>query len=210
VTYNRRTVLTITPPSVLPISVADAKSFLNVEGTADDVLIEAFINAAADAIRQYCKRSLSPETLELRMDGFPTASLDRLDRLGPGVHVVSYPWMLGSPDVIDLPFGPVASITSITTYARDNTSAVFDVANYGFDIGRVYLNEGAVWPSDIRRADAVAIRYVSGASPIPYAILQAMRTHVAAMYECREGCEMPAACKAMLGPYRRLDQMGFE
>jgi len=208
--YNRRTVSIITAPSALPVSVADMKLFLNVEGTADDNLIGAFINAAADAVRQYCHRSVMPETLELRMDGFPRSSMDRLDRLGSGVHVVSIPWMEGNPDVIDLPFGPVASITSITTYGRDNVAAVFDTDNYGFDASRVYLNEGAVWPTEVRRADAVAIRYVSGAVPVPAAILQGIRTHVAAMYECREGCEMPAACKAVLGPYRRLDQMGFE
>jgi hypothetical protein len=208
-TYNRRTVSIITAPASLPVSVADAKLFLNLEGTADDALVEAFIYAAADAVRQYCKRSLVAETLELRMDGFPQYSLDRLDRLGPGVHMVSIPHEEGAPNVIDLPFGPVASITSITSYARDNSSAVFSSANYGFDVGRVYLNEGSTWPSDLRRIDAVAIRYVSGTSPIPYAILQAIKIHVAAMYECREGCEMPMVCKAMLGPYRRLDQMGF-
>jgi hypothetical protein len=206
---NRRTVSIITAAASLPVSVADAKLFLNIEGTADDALIEAFIYAAADAVRQYCKRSLVAETLELRMDGFPQYSLDRLDRLGAGVHMVSIPYVEGAPNVIDLPFGPVASITSITTYARDNSSAVFSAASYGFDAGRVYLNEGSTWPSDLRRVDAVAIRYVSGTSPIPYAILQSIKIHVAAMYECREGCEMPMACKAMLGPYRRLDQMGF-
>ena len=209
-TYNRRTVSIITAPASLPVSVADCKAFLNVEGTADDALIEAFINAAADAVRQYCRRSLVAETLELRLDGFPRYNSDRTDRLGPGVHVVSVPFIEGSPNVIDLPFGPVASITSITTYARDNTGTVFSSANYGFDAGRVYLYEGSSWPADLRRVDAVAIRYVSGTSPIPSAIVQALKTHVAAMYECREGCEMPAACKAMLGSYRRLDLMGFE
>jgi len=209
-TYNRRTVSIITPPASLPVSVAEMKAFLNIDGTADDALIEAFIYAATEAVRQYCRRSIVAEMLELRLDGFPQYNSDRLDRLGPGVHVVSVPFIEGTPNVIDLPFGPVASITSITTYARDNTSAVFSSANYGFDAGRVYLYEGSVWPSDLRRVDAVAIRYVSGTSPVPYPILQAIKTHVAAMYECREGCEIPAASKAMLGPYRRFDQMGFE
>lgn len=209
-TINRRTVTIITAPASLPVSVTDCKAFLNIEGTADDALIEAFIYAAADAVRQYCRRSLVAETLEIRFDGFPRYNSDRLDRLGGGVHVVSVPFLEGTPNVIDLPFGPVASITSVTTFARDNTSAVFSSANYGFDASRLYLYEGASWPSDLRRVDAVAIRYVSGTSPIPPAILQAIKTHVAAMYECREGCEMPAACKSMLGAYRRLDQMGFE
>lgn len=206
---NRKTVTIITPPASLPVSVADAKAFLNVEGTADDAMIEAFIYAAVDSIRQYCRRSIGTETLELRMDGFTARDDDAVMALGPGMHTVSLPVLLGRADVIDLPFGPVGSITSITTYGRDNVSAVFSAANYGFDRSRVYLNESASWPSNLRAFDAVAIRYVSGDATVPAAILQAIKTHVAAMYECREGCEMPAACKAMLGAYRRLDQMGF-
>lgn len=209
-TYNRRTVSVITAPSTLPVSVVDMKAFLNIEGTADDALIGAFINAATDAVRQYCRRSIMPETLELRLDGFPRAGSDRLDRLGAGVHVISEPWMLGRPDAIDLPFGPVTSIVSVTTYGRDNAATVFSSANYAADATRVFLNDGATWPTELRRADAVAIQYVSGSIPVPAAILQGIRTHVAAMYECREGCEMPPACKALLASYRRLDQMGFE
>lgn len=206
---NRRTVVIITPPASLPVSVADAKAFLNVEGTADDAMIEAFIYAAVDSVRQYCRRSIGTETLELRMDGFTARDDDAVMALGPGMHTVSLPVLLGRADVVDLPFGPVVSITSITTYGRDNVSAVFSSANYGFDRSRVYLNESASWPSNLRAFDAVAIRYVSGDATVPAAILQSIKTHVAAMYECREGCEMPAACKAMLGAYRRLDQMGF-
>ena len=207
---NRRTVTIITPPATMPVSVADMKAFLNLEGSADDAMIEAFIYAAADAVRQYCRRSIVAETLEIRMDGFPRYNLDRLDRLGGGVHVVSIPFLEGTPDVIDLPFGPVASITSVTTYGRDNAATVFSSANYGHDASRLYLYEGASWPTDLRRVDAVAIRYVSGTTPIPQSILHAIKTHVAAMYECREGCDMPAACKASLASYRRLDHMGFE
>jgi hypothetical protein len=209
--YNRHTVLVITPPASFGVTVADMEKFLNLTPGQDTDLLNAFIAASYDAIRQYLRRSIVTETLELRMDGFPGYDDKREIGLGPGVHTVSIPWITNADArSINLPFGPVQSITSLTTFFRDNSSAMFDAANYQFDKGRVYLNESATWPTSLRNRDAVAVRYVSGDAIPPAAILQAIKQHVAAMYECREGCDMPAACKAILQPYRRLDPMGFE
>ena len=209
--FNRRTVLTITKPAVLPVALADMKTYLNITGTQDDALLTVFIEASADAIRQYLGRSLVTETLELRMDAFPGYDEEAVIRLGPGVHTYHYNSLVSGGATVDLPFGPVASITSITTFDRANSGTVFSSANYQADDGRVYLNEGQSWPSDLRDRDAVAIRYVSGqaAVDLPPAIVQAVKQHVAVMYECREGCELPAACKAMLAAYRRMDQLGW-
>ena len=208
--YNRKTVSIITPPASFGVTAADMESFLTLSAGQDTDLLEAFIEAAYDAIRQYLRRSIISETLELRMDGFPGYDEGRELALGAGVHTVSIPWITNNGGrAIDLPFGPVASITSIKTYARDNTESTFANTEYRADASRVYLNESATWPTSLRDRDAVAIRYVSGEASPPKAILQAIKQHVAAMYECREGCEMPAACKAILSPYRRLDPMGF-
>lgn len=208
--YNRHTVLTITPPATFGVTVADMEAFLNLTAGQDTGLLQAFIEASYDAIRQYLRRAIITETLELRMDGFPGYDESREIALGPGVHTVSIPWLTNrDARVIDLPFGPVQSIVSVTTFARDNSSAVFSAANYQHDHTRVYLNESAQWPSNLRNRDAVAIRYTTGEASPPKAILQAIKQHVAVMYECREGCELPAACKAILAPYRRLDPMGF-
>ena len=197
--YNRRTVSVITPPASFGVSTGDMEAYLNLVSGQDTALLTDFIEAAYDAVRQYCKRSIITETLELRMDGFPGYDSDRLDRLGAGMHVVSLPYLTNHAGrVIDLPFGPVASITSITSWGRDNISAVYDAANYQFDRSRVYLNESASWPENLRVRDAVAVRYVSGEASPPAAIIQAIKMHVAAMYECREGCDMPKACKALL------------
>lgn len=207
--YNRRTVNVITPPAALPVSAADMEAFLNLASGQDAGLLEAFIEASYDMARQYLRRSIVTETLELRMDGFPASDPSKELALGPGVHVVSIPWIEGAGAYVDLPFGPVSDVNSFTVFARDNTSSVFSDTQYEFDASRIYLNEGATWPTDLRKRDAVAIEYVSGFDPVPPTIIQAIKQHVAAMYECREGCEMPAACKAMLQPYRRLDPMGF-
>ena len=207
---NRRTATIITPPASYGVSVADMEDFLKLESGDDTDLLEVFIAASYDAIRQYLRRSIITETLEVRMDGFPGYDDSRELALGPGVHEVSIPWLTnGSGASIDLPFGPVQSITSVTTYGRDNAAAVFDAGQYEHDASRVYLNESASWPVNLRRRDAVAIRYVSGDAEPPAAIIQAIKQHVAMMYECREGCDLPAACKAILAGYRRLDPMGF-
>lgn len=208
--YNRRTVSIITAPASFGVTAADMESFLALSSGQDTTMLEAFIEASYDAIRQYLRRSIITETLELRMDGFPGYDETRELALGPGMHTVSIPWLTNrGGSAIDLPFGPVASITSIKTYARDNTESTFSSDDYRADASRVYLNESASWPVSLRSRDAVAIRYVSGEADPPSAIIQAIKQHVAAMYECREGCEMPAACKVILSPYRRLDPMGF-
>lgn len=208
--YSRRTVSIITATASFGVTAADMEAFLNLGSGQDTALLNAFIEAAYDAVRQYMRRSIITETLELRLDGFPGYDDRREIALGPGVHTVSYPWLANfGGSAIDLPFGPVASITSITTFAKDNTSSVYSSDNYEHDSTRVYLNESATWPVDLRKRDAVAIRYVSGEADPPAAIIQAIKQHVAVMYECREGCDLPAACKAMLAPYRRFDPMGF-
>lgn len=209
--YNRRTVEIITPPASLPVTAADMEAFLGLQAGIDTAMLTAFIDAACDGIRQYLRRSLVAETLELRMDGFPGYDESAELALGPGMHVVSIPYLTNrGGSVVDLPFGPVASIISITTYGRDNAASVFPASQYEYDASRVYLNEGATWPTDLRRRDAVAIRYVSGDADCPASIVHAIRQWVAAMYDCREGCQMPPACVAKLAPYRRLDPMGFQ
>lgn len=208
--YNRKTVQIITAPASYGVSAADMEAMLNLASGQDTALLNAFIAASYDQIRQYLRRSIITETLELRMDGFPGYDDSRELALGPGVHEVSIPWLTnGGGRAIDLPFGPVASVTSITTYDRANDGSVFDADLYEHDRTRVYLNEAATWPVNLRQRDAVAIRYVSGEATPPAAIVHGIKQHVAVMYECREGCDIPAACKAALAGYRRLDTMGF-
>jgi len=207
--YNRKSVVTITPPVGLAVTLASVKAQLVIEGSDDDAMLTEFMTAATAAAQEYMKVAIQTQTLELRMDGFTGRDYDDgIARLGPGVHEVSAAWMLGGTDYIELPFGPVQSVTSITTWDRANNPAVFDAGAYTLDGAgwRVHLNEGRTWPSELRRFQAVAVRYVAGyGATVPAPILQEIRQHVAAMYECRSGCDIPDACRALLAPYRRLE-----
>jgi hypothetical protein len=212
--YNRRSITVVSAPATFPVTLSDMKAFLLVTGTADDALIDSFIAAATDAVERYLRVSLITQTLKLTMDGFPGYSDEPLLRLGPGVHgPVSVPFLLGANTEIELPRGPVQSAI-VTTYDRQNSSSVFDAADYFLDAagGRIVLNEGRIWPVNLRNRAAVEVTYVAGygnVDAVPSAIKQGIKQMVAAMYECRQVCEMPEGCKGIMNAYRRYDELGW-
>lgn len=211
---NRKTIKVLTPAIGLAVSLGDMKDYLRVTTSDDDSMITSFIKASMAFVRNYTRMSLITETLQLTMDGF-TEGEDRLLELGAGIHTGSRNYYTGSCNAAELPFSPIQSITSVKTYARDNTETTFSSAgySYGETSGKLYLNDGYQWPSDLRDTDSVVITYVSGFgdddSAIPADIAQAIKMHVAQMYECREACGMSTACKDMLASYRRFDNLPF-
>jgi hypothetical protein len=209
--YNRKSIRVVTGPASLAVSLDDMKLFLAVESTADNALITDFIEVATESVKQYIRRGVLPETLEFTMDGFSPYQDEALLALGPGVHTAHYGSLVSLGNEFDLPFTPLQSVTSVTTFNRSNTSAVFDSASYNVDLqsGRVYLDESVTWPDNLRDRQAVKVVYVAGWTDIPKPILQAIKQMVSIMYECRELCELPAGCRAILDPYRRMDELAW-
>lgn len=209
--YNRHSVKVLTPPAGLAVSVADMEAYLVIGAGQDTALLQSFILAATDAMERYLRVSLQTQTLRLVKDGFVPDQDEAILRLGPGVHTASVDYLLGGGDNITLPRGPVQSITQIVTFNRVNQSSVFDPALYGLDTmgDRVFLNEGVQWPVNLRSYAAVQIDYVAGYTTIPAAIIQGIKEHVAAMYECRSACEMPRTITPIVASYRRHDELGW-
>ncbi len=210
--YNRKSVSVSASTDSPAVSLADMKLFLRVDGSGDDDIITAYIATATEAVKEYLRRAILTETFVFKADGFTDAyGDDRLLSLGPGVHTASRPYVLGGGDTLDLPFPPLQSVTSIVTYDRDNIGTTFNASRYQVDLtsGRIYLNEGETWPSDLRAQDAVQVTYVAGygSGSIPAPILEAIRMYVQSMYE---GCAgMTDQAKALLAPYRRADELAW-
>lgn len=210
--FNRKSVYVTASDDSPAISLADMKLFLRVDGTADDTQITAYIATATEAVKQYLRRAILTETFVFKADGFTEpGGDDRLMALGPGVHTASVPYVLGGGETLDLPFPPLQSVTSIVTYDRGNNAATYDASQYEVDLqsGRIYLNEGEVWPSDLRAQDAVQITYVAGygSGSIPAPVLEAIRMYVEALYD---GCgELSDKARMMLAPYRRMDELSW-
>jgi hypothetical protein len=204
--FNRKSAYVTVSNDALPISLQSMKQHLRVDGTQDDDIITAYINTAVEAIKQYTRRAIKTETFVFKADGFADANGDdRLLQLGPGVHTGSRPYLLGGGETLDLPFPPLQSVTSVVTYDRGNNALTFSASLYRADLqsGRIYLNEGETWPSNLRAQDAVEVTYIAGygSANVPAPILQAIRLHVEGMYDgtCMG---LSADIMGLLAPYR--------
>ena len=210
--FNRKSAYVTVSTDSPAISTADMKTFLRVDNTDDDAVIAAYVSTATEACKQYLRLALLTETFVMKADGFQYAGADdRMLALGPGVHTGSRPYILGGGETFDVAYPPLQSVTSVETFDRSNNVSTFSSDKYQVDLqsGRIYLNEGETWPSDLRAQDAVKITYVAGygSGSIPDPILQAIRGYVEQLYD---GCEgMTAEIKRLLSFYRRGDELAW-
>lgn len=177
------TVRIITEPVAEPITLAQAKLHCRLENsfTSDDTLIESLLIPAA---RRYAenitRRAYVQRTLELTLPCFPDGG------------------------VIELPFPPLISVTSVKYIDADGVLQTVAASDYQVDTYRkpgllkpAYLES---WPT-ITRSDfnAVQVRYEAGYSPsgspasdldyaanIPETLKCWMQVRVGTMYEHRE------------------------
>lgn len=130
----------ITPPTAEPISLAEAKSQLGINDTDSDAQIARRITEARLWCESYLRRSLMPQTHELRLDVFA--------------------------DRIALPMPPVVAIESVKYIAGDGTLTTVDAADYVLDtsdyVPVLRLAYDAAWPSPRIESNAVRIRYTTG------------------------------------------------
>lgn len=208
--WSRRSLSVTASTDSLVVSVFDMMTELREDDDTRAPLIEGYIDAATEVVKEYLRRSLRTETLALTLDGFGRGG-DWDLRLGPGMHSGSIRALRGYSDIIELPKGPVQSIASVVTYGRDNAPATFATAAYRLDAAgeRLVLNEGYTWPSDLRDEGAVVVTYVAGygAANVPAPIREAIKEHVKGLYDgCARGVLSDGA-KALLAPYRRMDAL---
>jgi uncharacterized phiE125 gp8 family phage protein len=160
----------IVPPTLEPITLAEAKAQCRVDGAEEDALISGYITAA----REYCAgfdwRAYLTQTLELWLEAWP------------------------HDDEIELPKPPLQSVTSIEYYLTDDTKVTLPATVYGVDAistpGTVRLKYCQQWPSAVLRDyNAICITYVAGyanTALVPQTIKQAMLLLVGHWYENRE------------------------
>lgn len=166
----------VTPPATEPLTLAEAKLFLRVDGSTDDTLISSLITSARIAAEQYMKRSLIEQTWKLTYDDYVTTETRLL-------------------------MMPIQSVTSVTIVARDDTATVVDESTYYLSANKEILIFDAT-----PFGHKVEIVYVAGygdASDIPGPIKQGMLVHIAALYHQRsQQMDIPEYGKALYAPYR--------
>lgn len=181
-------------PTVDPVTLADAKTHLRVDGTDDDALITSAITAATSRIEEHIGRQLITATWKLTLDRFPGG------------------------DTIILPRPPIQSVTSVTFWRKDGTSSTVAATDYLVDTqaepGRLVLHSGKSWPTDtLRAAASVEVVYIAGygaaGADVPEPIRAAVKLVTGTLYEHREtvvvgttATPLPQSVEWLLHPYR--------
>jgi len=179
ITYSK----VIELPDSEPVTLEEAKTHLEVQGTSKDDYITALITTARKACETYAGLSFITQKRRVVLDRFP----------GCG-------YFSQSAKEIILPYGPVQSIESFTYTTSDKTEQeLADGTDYFLDdhsgLARVLpMSDGEIgsWPSTAVKPNAVVIDYicgfdsVSGDDDFPTQARQAILLQVGSMFENRQ------------------------
>lgn len=170
-----------TEPASSPVTLAEAKDYLRISGTADDTGVQAMIDAATSFVEDYIGRSLIAQAWRITLDDFA--------------------------DAVVLPRGPVTSITSLKYYdtAGDlqTLASTYYTLDNSSDPAFMVRNSDATWPAIMDGVNAVQVNYATGYGTIPAAIKHAVLVVLGYWYDNRDGASaMPPAAMALLQNHR--------
>lgn len=175
----------LTPPSVEPVTLDEAKAWLRVDTAYDDLLILGLVTAARIYAEEKTHRSLITQTWKLVLDSFP----------GPSLMGVPYGKAFSLPGhAIQLERPPVVSVTSINYLDMSSTPQVMPSTDYAVDLtsepARVTPIFGKIWPINLPQIGSVSITYQAGygttMDTVPAGIKTWMMLRMGALYENRE------------------------
>lgn len=190
----------ITPPAVLPLSLAEAKALARLDGVddEDDAVITAFLRSAVERVDGpdgEIQRALITQVWELRLDRFP------------GTWPQStWPARWGAAHLdIEIPLPPLQSVVSVT-YVSGGADVVLASSDYYVagvgDRFPARLRPVTYWPQADDITEAVKIQFVCGYGDDWNSVPELIRHAIALMVqEAYDGCESEAA-KMLLRPYR--------
>lgn len=183
----------ITPPETEPVTLAEAKLHLKVDGDEDDEKIPGLITAAREYCENYTRRALALQTFEGYLNRFPIV------------------------DYVELPRPPLKSVTSViikeATGAETTMTADVDYhADLESTVGRIILPYGKSWPDFTPfPSNPIRIRFAAGytSEEMPKLIKQAMLLLIGHWHMNREAVligsiskEIEISVKTMLTMYR--------
>ena len=189
-----------------PFSVTIVK---DAASSPDDTLITSLIAQARGLVEDYTRRSLITQTWDLWLDRPVEDPVDPRYPLPEAPFYLSgrarrLPW-------VELPRGPVQSVTSVSYFGDDNVAQTFAASNYYLDssglVPRLVLVRGQTWPDGLRDVAGLRIRYVTGfgtAASVPAQLKLAVLQAVAWFYENRGGQELPSGIRVLLDPFRAV------
>ena len=186
----------VTAPTVEPVTLQELKAHLRLDdSTAEDSLLSGLITVAREMAEDYTRRALITQTWKMFMDSFPGG---RSGQWWDGVREGALSELVGVGGVIEIPLGPLQSVTHIKTYDDSDVATTFSSTNYrvsaySSERGRISLRDGQTWPTFERNIDGIEIQFVAGygatGASVPGGIKEAIKAEAAYRYEHRGDCD---------------------
>lgn len=182
------TAIRTTPPAAEPVTLAQAKLHLRVDGSDDDDLITLLIAAARANAEDRLQRTLITTTWVATFASFAGLTLP-------------------------LPMAPVQAVSSVAYVDALGASQTLDSSAYRVDLAAALVQPSDAWPSDVasNTSNAVTVAYTAGfgstAADVPAPIRQWLLLAIGDMYANRErSSDKPAVpqqfADGLLDPYK--------
>lgn len=190
--------LLVTPPTLEPITLAEAKAHCNIETPDSDAVVAQFIFAARQWVEGQTHRALMTQTWDFTFNG---------------------DWPMVNGDlVLRLPMAPVQSVTSVTYVSDAGTNQTLSAALYRVitktEHPRIVRAYDASLPAVRCQDESITVRavcgYGDGQGDVPRGLTTAMKLLIAHWYNNRETVnignittELEYTVEALISPYRR-------
>jgi uncharacterized phiE125 gp8 family phage protein len=173
-----------TAPVVEPITLAEAKEYARIDGSAEDALITALIKMARIHCESFTGKSLVPKTITITSFSFPYQ--------------------------FQMPYGPLNAENNVTKVVTLDQNGAETNLNYQVNPG-LYPKMMILGGNQSYKFKTV---YTAGFTTVPEDIKLAIKMLVNTMYERREdfsdlqAIPSPLGVKALLMPYKTFNWFG--
>lgn len=173
-------------PTTEPVTVEMLMTHLRLKQVLEgEDYLKMLIKSAREDAETFMRRALIHQSWTMTLDHAPAGDSDWWDSLHSKTYDERDRW-------VELPFAPLVSVTSVTTYDTDDAPTVVDVDETFFvdtnsEPGRIVLRSGQAWPSGTRMANRMQIVYKCGYGvgplQVPEKIKLGILRHAAWEYE---------------------------